>query len=360
MAAISGVVGGDPRCDGSGKGTADCAGAPHQPTAWLQRFNLHGNGTADPDMYNIRRLRLEVQQQTLDACARGSYRLPDGTVIEIQPSPPLTLVQDAGCGEKPPRTPVDTSRDGGSVDSRGGRPPCVQVRDSDCLTEALLLRERGLRVAVLNMANAYTPGGGWEAGAGAQEENLHRRSNLHCFLADATGDAWRREGRGCYPIPDTGALYSPQVCVLRGPEAAGYPFLPQPQLVDVLSCAARAHPQTVMVGGEQRLVPHEAALLSANTCNMLALARTKGAQALVLSALGCGAFCNPPKHVAEVFKEQLVGEFADAFEEVVFAIFNDHNAYRSHNPEGNFVLFQRVFADLDSDHRKAVTELMQW
>lgn len=34
------------------------------------------------------------------------------------------------------------------------------------------------RPVVLNMANAYRAGGGFRTGAGAQEENLHRRTNL--------------------------------------------------------------------------------------------------------------------------------------------------------------------------------------
>jgi uncharacterized protein (TIGR02452 family) len=60
--------------------------------------------------------------------------------------------------------------------------------------------------------------------------------------------------------------------------------------------------------------------------------------------LGCGAFRNPPNHVAEIFHEQLVlGEFAGVFDRVVFAIFDDHNAHRDHNPDGNVLPFQRMF-----------------
>lgn len=93
---------------------------------------------------------------------------------------------------------------------------------------------------VLNMASRSHPGGGFLAGAGAQEENLHRRSSLvHCLL-----DPWKLSGRSdeIYPIPEFGGLYSPDVPVFRGSEAAGYPFLPRPVLLSFVSAAAFSNP----------------------------------------------------------------------------------------------------------------------
>jgi len=42
----------------------------------------------------------------------------------------------------------------------------------------------------------------------------------------------------------------------------------------------------------------------------------------------------------EVFNET---EFKDRFRLVVFAIIDDHNAWREHNPEGNVLPFLREF-----------------
>ena len=44
---------------------------------------------------------------------------------------------------------------------------------------------------------------------------------------------------------------------------------------------------------------------------------------LILGALGCGAFKNPPKHVAELF-QQVLSEppYRGRFNRIVFAIFN--------------------------------------
>jgi uncharacterized protein (TIGR02452 family) len=65
---------------------------------------------------------------------------------------------------------------------------------------------------------------------------------------------------------------------------------------------------------------------------------------LVLSAFGCGAFRNPPNHVAALFRDVfLEAEFKHRFQLIVFAILDDHNSWREHNPEGNILPFLEVF-----------------
>ena len=76
-----------------------------------------------------------------------------------------------------------------------------------------------------------------------------------------------------------------------------------------------------------------------------------GHDGLVLSAFGCGAFCNPPHHVARLFAEALSEpaealsepEFSGVFRAVTFAILDDHNAQRPHNARGNLGPFQEAF-----------------
>jgi len=65
---------------------------------------------------------------------------------------------------------------------------------------------------------------------------------------------------------------------------------------------------------------------------------------LVLGAFGCGAFANPPNHMAELFKEVLLEkEFIKKFKFIVFSIFEDHNSNKRHNPNGNVLPFLEVF-----------------
>ena len=69
-----------------------------------------------------------------------------------------------------------------------------------------------------------------------------------------------------------------------------------------------------------------------------------GHDSLVLGALGCGAFCNPPEHIARLFHEVMKEpEFANKFKLIDFAILEDHNSHRRHNSEGNYLPFKREF-----------------
>jgi uncharacterized protein (TIGR02452 family) len=63
-----------------------------------------------------------------------------------------------------------------------------------------------------------------------------------------------------------------------------------------------------------------------------------------LGAFGCGAFANPPNHIAKLFKEVfLENEFSGVFKYVVFSIFEDHNSGKLHNPNGNVLPFFETF-----------------
>ena len=69
-----------------------------------------------------------------------------------------------------------------------------------------------------------------------------------------------------------------------------------------------------------------------------------GHDSLVLGALGCGAFCNPPSHIARLFHEVFEEpEFKNKYRLISFAILDDHNAHRAHNPEGNYKPFIEEF-----------------
>ncbi len=86
-------------------------------------------------------------------------------------------------------------------------------------------------------------GGVYRHGAGAQEENLFRRSNYYQSLEDPKKiDAGRRWG---YPLRDFSGVYSPSVRVFRAAESKGYEFLPEPVALDFIAVAAYSHPQLV-------------------------------------------------------------------------------------------------------------------
>ncbi|CAF4655711.1 unnamed protein product, partial [Rotaria magnacalcarata] len=73
--------------------------------------------------------------------------------------------------------------------------------------------------------------------------------------------------------------------------------------------------------------------------NLLSIAHYHQHDCLILSALGCGAFRNPPDHIAKLFRS-VIEQYAGFFQTIIFAIIDDHNSGQRHNPEGNFKSFK--------------------
>jgi uncharacterized protein (TIGR02452 family) len=164
-----------------------------------------------------------------------------------------------------------------------------------------------------------------------------------------------------YPL-HASCVMVPLVPVFREDRYAHEPYsvLDEPFIVDIGIVAAIRNPQLTQQGNELRLSPSDVLRTRACIRNFFVAARQVEAQALVLVPLGCGAFCNPPGHICEIFLE-VIGEFDGAFEvfisvqfkfecrsrsvtkfiqEVVFAILDDKNTGKAHNPEGNLAPFK--------------------
>jgi uncharacterized protein (TIGR02452 family) len=224
----------------------------------------------------------------------------------------------------------------------------VQVVNRDCLDAAEPLARSGAIPAVLNMANRHNPGGGVHAGAGAQEENLFRCSNLFWSLyqfapyAGEYGVPSHPAGQS-YPIPrESGGIYSPGASVFRSSEATGYAFLAEPIRVAFVTVPAINQPDLTRRQGRAVLTEPMAAATLRKIRAILRISAAHGHTELVLSAFGCGAFCNPPRHVARLFRQALTErEFEGVFQRVVFAVLDDHNAVRPESSEGNLVPFEQ-------------------
>ena len=179
--------------------------------------------------------------------------------------------------------------------------------------------EAGRRVAALNFANAYNPGGGVRHGAMAQEECLCRSSNLYCALTlpYLLKNYYKNNERTTGEMGTDAIIYSPGVTVFKSDDPIPVP-LEKPFQVDVLTCAAPyVNPQRKKPFSREDL---EAAM-SRRIRNILEVAVANGVDVLVLGAFGCGAFNNPPEMVAGSFHYYLRERAcADYFDEVVFAI----------------------------------------
>ena len=218
-------------------------------------------------------------------------------------------------------------------------PSAIRVLNADTLDTALTVssstHDRS-PVLILNMANAKHGGGGWLKGALAQEEALCYRSSLSFTLK-----------RRYYPLGDRDAIYSSRVVVIRDNLSCGHGLLDlsQPQrlpIVSVVSVAAIRDSELVVGkdGIEIYKLAEDEELMTTKIRTALQIAGMRGHRRLVLGALGCGAFGNPRRAVARLWKAVLSEkEFAGWFKSVVFAVL-EHEGTKDGN--GNFGVFFRT------------------
>ena len=220
----------------------------------------------------------------------------------------------------------------------------VQIHAGDWGEVTLDLSQRyGKIFAVLNMANAYVPGGGYIEGAASQEENLFRRSDCHFYIGD---DEYDREADRYRPHMTelisgaSGRVYldtrHPRVCI-RGAEETeqpnlGYRWLEEKEVFSFYELRAAA--QDLRRGDL-----FDPDLARSKIAAQLDTLTEAGIRHAVLGAFGCGAFRNPADEVAAIYRQE-IEQRRDAFSIIAFAIRQmPHQA-------SNFSPFQRVFAGL--------------
>lgn len=234
----------------------------------------------------------------------------------------------------------------------GETAPCKEVRNEECLVMAKRLKDSGYNPAVLNLADIARACGFYEKGSNAQEESLCRQTTLSQNLyqhytprhAAAVSVPFRSEG---YPMDErNGGIYAP-VKVIRKGAASGYALLDEPWRVGIISVAGLdfgkkqgrdRHYATANQGytDEGREVMRE----KIRTIYRIALRH--GHDALVLGALGCGAFDNRPEIVAFLFRQILAEEeFRKKFRYVGFAILEGKGSQTG--PKGKFAPFYDLF-----------------
>ncbi len=194
------------------------------------------------------------------------------------------------------------------------------------------------RVAVLNFANAYHPGGGVEQGAMAQEECLCRSSNLYASLTCkyVLTNYYGRNNRNRSPFSLDSLVYSKGVTVFKSDDAIPMP-IERPFKVDVITSSAPYYNNSL---GPYNVNRYKSAFYS-RIKNILEVAVANDVDTIILGAFGCGAFNNLPEVVASVFKMLLVNEgYCHYFRNVVFAI----------KPDGrkNYEIFKDI---LDTGHK---------
>jgi uncharacterized protein (TIGR02452 family) len=148
---------------------------------------------------------------------------------------------------------------------------------------------------------------------------------------------------GEYPLDKNfGGIYSSSIEVFKN---ENYGLMENPFSVAVMTVPALNRPVIYKNSNvEYRIVDSLIEPTKNKIRTIFNIAAVNQQKTLILSAFGCGAFRNPPKHIAELFKEVLEEErYKNRFKEICFAILDDHNSRKEHNPEGNYKPFKEVF-----------------
>lgn len=180
----------------------------------------------------------------------------------------------------------------------------IQVINSDSVSALVEWSKLG-KTAVLNMASPKRPGGGVINGARAQEECLFRCSNLgHVISSDF------------YPLQDNELLWTKNAVFFKD---VNYGYMRDVQ-VDVVTVAAI----NLNGLGKFQKIPNYEQLTKDKIRLMLSIAIKNNIDNIILGAWGCGVFGNEPDKMAIMFKEVLDEGYK--FDNVIFAIINDHNS----------------------------------
>ena len=249
-----------------------------------------------------RNLVADLGRQAIRISTEGEYVTPSGAKVLLRPEVEHAVQNTESY---PPEREVPAQKDGNVK-------TIFETANETTLSGARRLTAEGLRPAVLNMASASSPGGGFLHGARAQEEYLCRSSALYLCL----------ENNKMYSHPDAHnafgtdwVIYSPDVPVFRDDNGR---LLDRAEHFSILTCAA------VNANGVQKYLPHRSGdigpVMLKRMSKLLRVAALQHHDSLVLGAWGCGAFGNDGQLIARLFRETFQSEVRGIFTRVVFSI----------------------------------------
>ena len=231
------------------------------------------------------------------------------------------------------------------------------VINCDCVDLAERLIKQGYNPAILNLASARRPGGGYDAGYSAQEESLCQASNLSVSLYQfgdpkykfirESGVPFRSYG---YPLDrNFGGIYTPNATFFRHGKAKFFGLREKPFNCDVITVAALSFNGRSDFAGKNELdyraedggfTPEGEEIMLNKIRTIFRLAIKNGKNCIIGGGFGCGAYKLPAKEVARQFRQVLSEpEFKNKLRLVPFAILE-----RAADPEASkFAPFYKEF-----------------
>jgi uncharacterized protein (TIGR02452 family) len=302
-------------------------------TQWRINFN---KAVVDGDYSLMRQLRIDVFKNTIQAVERGLYSTQKGEIVNL----PLS-------DKTAKRSKFYRHSFFPTIQYEQRYNTQITVVNGDCLEYAHKVSAVENDVCVLNMASRRNPGGGVINGAGAQEEYLFRCTDYYRSLyqyASYAHEYGLHQSHYNYPLDrNFGGIFSPDVTIFRSTEETGYALIEHPWKMNFIAVPGMNRPKTILRGNEERIVFDLIPGIKNKMRTIFRIAMDNGMKTLLLGALGCGAFKNPPKHTAELFNEVLSEpEFKHVFRRIIFVIKDDHNSPIN----GNFASFSTVFGNI--------------
>lgn len=171
----------------------------------------------------------------------------------------------------------------------------VDIINDDCLDIAMKYENP----LVLNFANPNIPG--LNNRGKTQEEVILKRTNLiHCL------------DKSFYPIPIEGLIYNPECYIVKD---KNYNLLSKHHKISVISSCAINKP--VIRNG--KLNDKDYKITFNIIDNIFRTSILHQREVLILGALGCGMFLNPPEEISNIFKI-CIKKYKNCFKEIIFAI----------------------------------------
>ena len=233
---------------------------------------------------------------------------------------------------------------------------CINM---DCMELAEALINKGYNPAILNLASAKRPCGGWDEGMGAQEESLCFSSTLSASLYQygdpkyknvrASGVAIKEIG---YPHDiNYGGIYTPNVTFFRNNISKYYTLRERFFKCDVITVAALCFNGKSHYAGVNEIsfksedggfTPEGKEIMLNKIRTIFRLGVKHDKDALVLGAAGCGAYALLSSAVAPLFRIVMEEtEFKNKFKLLVFAILE--RPRRPQGLDGKFAPFYQEF-----------------
>lgn len=271
---------------------------------------------AGVEIMNARTNNVSIAKQTLAICKKKKYTAPSDQEVD------LAAALDASLKETILYSPGPININNPLVTK-----PTIEVNNETTSQAAARLLANGHKdIVALNFASGINQGGGFLAGAIAQEEDLCRCSGLYPTLKSKPEFYNQNILNDSYLYTDN-IIYSPNVPFFRDDHNV---LLEESFPLSIISA-----PAPNLRGADD--IDH--VMLAITIFNraerVLRVAARHEHKTIILGAWGCGAYGNDSELIADIFKEALVN--TPYFEHVCFAV------YDTRQPPEVFETFKKAF-----------------